>query len=380
MMASVVGRRTHMTEPRKRTCWVVTDGRRGIENQALGLAEAVARAVPLTIERRLAPRREGWRAEIAGRFRPVKLEELVPPDGAPPLSNAAPDLWIGCGRASLPYSERARDWFAGRTMVVQVQDPRRPLWPYDLVIPPEHDGLSGDNVFSILGSPNRVSHAWLARGRARFADALNPPPAPRAAVLIGGDSKRHTLSPRTMKTLIAKLEDVLAQSLSLLITTSRRTPPAAVAALNARFRGNPAVWLWTSDADGANPYDAFLAAADVVIATTDSTNMLTEAAAAGKPVLMFSLEGEDGKFAALYEALAARGLARPFEGPVTPWPVEPLRETDRAAAEIVKRLHARDAHMAAPPQPARPEPPTEPSAATTNGAAEAADEKTDGGD
>jgi len=340
-----------MAESHTYICWVVSDGRRGIENQALGLAEAVARLTPLTIERRIAPRREGWRAEISGRFQAPKLEELATSDGAPPLSNAAPNLWIACGRATLAYSEHARDWFAGLTMVVQAQDPRRPLWPYDLIVPPLHDNLSGDNVFSILGSPNRICDDWLAAGAARFADALVTPPGPRAAVLIGGDSKRHTLTPKVMKDIISGLEGALAQSWSLLITTSRRTPDFAVSALRARFKDDPSVWLWTGDADGDNPYDAFLAAADIVLVTKDSTNMITEAASAGKPTLLLPMAGEDGKFAALYDELTARGLTKPFTGELKPWPVEPLRETDRAAAQIVKRLKARSAHAATPPRP-----------------------------
>jgi len=32
------------------SCWVISDGRRGIENQALGLAEALDRLRPLNIE------------------------------------------------------------------------------------------------------------------------------------------------------------------------------------------------------------------------------------------------------------------------------------------------------------------------------------------
>ena len=33
--------------------WVISDGRRGIENQALGLAEALARQTPITIKRKI---------------------------------------------------------------------------------------------------------------------------------------------------------------------------------------------------------------------------------------------------------------------------------------------------------------------------------------
>ena len=42
----------------KKTCWVLSDGRRGMENQCLGLAEALAERIPgLQIAvKRIAPR------------------------------------------------------------------------------------------------------------------------------------------------------------------------------------------------------------------------------------------------------------------------------------------------------------------------------------
>lgn len=331
-----------MPDPSPRLCWVVTDGRRGIENQALGLAEAVGWLIPLRIERRVAPRAEGLRDRAASYMRAPRIEDLAPPPGET-ASPGLPDLWIGCGRASMPYSERARAWLGGRGFVVQVQDPRRPLHPFDLVIPPLHDRLEGPNVFSILGSPNRVSAEKLAAGAAAFATSPKTPPAPRAAVLIGGDSKRHRLTARTLATIDEAMRTAQEAGWGLLITLSRRTPPAAAEALRAAWGDKPGVWFWGSDADGPNPYDAFLAGADVVLATEDSTNMITESATAGKPVILLPMDGDDGKFAALYEALARRGNARVYDGRIASWPVEPLRETERAAAEVARRFQARAA-------------------------------------
>jgi mitochondrial fission protein ELM1 len=313
----------------------VSDGRRGIENQALGLAEAVARLTPLTIERRIAPRTSGVVAELTRAFKQSDPAALGAAPGEPCASREPPDLWIACGRASLPYSIAARRWSEGKTFVVQVQDPGRPARLFDLVVPPTHDGLEGDNVVPVLGAPNRITHDALAAALETWESKL--PPAPRAAVLVGGDSKRHSLTPALVRELLNTLGELRKDDVSLMISTSRRTPDEAVAALRERFAGDEGAIVWTGDRDGPNPYLAFLAAADAVLVTKDSTNMLTDAATAGKPVLMLPVEGRDGKFERLYAELEARGLARPFQGRLETWPVEPLRETDRAAQELVKR-------------------------------------------
>jgi len=106
-------------------------------------------------------------------------------------------------------------------------------------------------------------------------------------------------------------------------------------AMLAARADDPGVWVY--DGEGDNPYFAFLAAADAVLVTRDSTNMLTEAATAGKPVLTLPVAGHDGKFARLYRALQQRDYIRPFAGRLETWEVVPLGETARAAREIIDR-------------------------------------------
>ncbi len=316
-------------------CWVVSDGRRGIENQALGLAEAIARITPLNIERRVAPRVSGVLGELTRTFKQADPADLGAAPGEPAGTKTPPDLWIACGRASLPYSIAARRWSDHKTFVVQVQDPGKPLHLFDLVIPPSHDGLEGDNVVAVLGAPNRITRDALAVAVQEWAERL--PPRPRAAVLIGGDSKRHKLTPSRVAELNDQLAALRRSGVALMISTSRRTPDEAVVALQACFGADDGVRLWTGESDGANPYLAFLAAADAALVTKDSTNMLTDAASAGKPVLMLDVDGRAGKFNRLYEELKSSGRARDFSGELETWDVEPLGETERAAAELLRR-------------------------------------------
>ena len=317
--------------------WVVSDGRTGIENQALGLAEAVQRLFPSVI----TVKRVRWRAAFDKFPSALKASWMLDPSSdavEPAAGEAWPDLWIATGRATLPLSAAARRRSGGRTFVVQTQDPRWRNAAYDLIVAPAHDRIEGPNVLSITGSPHRVTRERLAEGAAAFADRLEPLPRPRVAALIGGRSRAFDLPDAHAADLAERIAGAVeAAGGSLMLTFSRRTPEAAKAAMTARLAHLPGL-IW--DGGGANPYFAFLNFADHVLVTEDSANMAAEAASTGKPVHilpMIPLKAAD-KFARLHADLRERGAARPFDGTLESWSYAPLDETARAARTVLERM------------------------------------------
>ena len=320
--------------------WVVTDGRAGVEAQALGLAEAVAALAPAEI----FVKHVRWRPWL--RWLPTRL--IAWPRAALDASSDAleppwPDLWIGNGRAAIPAAIAVRRWSGGRTFTVQLQDPLRPPRLFDLVIPPAHDRLKGANVLPLLGAPHRMTPERLAAARPLFRDRLDLLPHPRVAVLVGGRSSAFDISPARARGLAGQLATALRESGgSLLMTFSRRTPPAAAALLTHALAAFPG-WIW--DGEGPNPLPAFLDAADHVVVTADSINMVAEAASTGKPVHIAPVDGRQARKDRFHAALAAHGAARPFTGALETWTYPPLRETQRAAAEVVRRLELRRSRL-----------------------------------
>lgn len=299
-----------------RICWAVSDGRAGMASQVLGLAQALGRLTSLAIT-------------------PVTLVRTGPlavQDGP------APDIWIGCGRAAVRAARSVRAAYPGALMVY-IQDPRAHHEVFDLILPPRHDRLQGANVLSITGSPNRVTPELLEAERLAFADRLAQIRGPRAAVLIGGDSRHHRFSQDACAYLIDRIEALRAQRIGLLITLSRRTPDGFAALIRERYGQQADIWL--HQGDGPNPYFAFLAGADWIFVTEDSTNMLTEAAATGRPVYRLGVDGNPGKFRRLYAALEGHGAVRPFLGALERWDYVPLHETERAAQRVLEMLDAR---------------------------------------
>jgi mitochondrial fission protein ELM1 len=262
-------------------------------------------------------------------------------DESDPIDRPWPDVFIGCGRASIPFAMGMRDWTGGATLVVQLQDPRVNPREFDLVFPPEHDGLEGQNVVPLLGAPHRITRERIAAEAAHYPRVLPAIPGPRIAVLIGGKSKRQDISARRARTISTDLRTLRAETGgSLLVTLSRRTGPAARAAFARELAPHAALY---HDGAGPNPYFAMLAACDVILVTADSVNMAAEAAATGKPILLLPVDGRAGKLAGFHDALIATGAARWHVGAYETWTYPPLRETDRAAKIVLASLAKRRA-------------------------------------
>lgn len=313
--------------------WVLTDGKVGMENQCLGLAEAlgvtpvIKRVSPRLPWRLLPP--QAWFAPLAA---PGPAGDRI----APPW----PDLLIATGRQTVALSIAIRRASVGHTYTVQIQDPAVATRHFDLVVAPRHDGLAGENVIATLGALHRVTRARLDEAAARLAPAVADIPRPRIAVLLGGPNRHFRFDAATVGRLAADLARLArATGGGLLVTPSRRTGAAAEAIMRAELRDS-AARIW--DGGGDNPYFGYLGLADAVVVTADSVNMVTEACAAGKPVLVAELPGGSAKFARFHAAMRAEGLTRPFRGVLETWRSAPLDETARVAAAIrarAKRLN-----------------------------------------
>lgn len=326
--------------------WIVSDGRAGIERQALSLSRALHepgrwaqlhhirsdahRDEPL----RLNP--EGWQVYLPPDMWPAPLSAL-PNDQRALLKPPWPDIWIATGRRSIPYSRQIRKWSGGRTLVVQTQDPRTNLAPYDLVIPPEHDGLAGANVFPILGPPTYFPAEDIEAAQRNFAD-LKDENATKVLVSIGGDSNTHRMTEEKVAEIENALRKLASGGMRLWITVSRRTPEAARTRLRA-MAGEIGARFWENEQlDGPNPYLAFLSLCDAALVTEDSANMLADPAYFGKPTHIIRLEGSSPRFDKLHEGFIKRGVAKWFEGKIQLWDYAPVREVERAADEIVRLL------------------------------------------
>lgn len=305
--------------------WTLTDGHAGNVRQAEALAHALAapfRACTLAPRapwRWLAPRAmPGARAAFGDDFE----------------NGPVPTLAIGCGRQAALATRLLR---ARGAQAVQILDPRIDARHWDLVIVPEHDHLRGGNVIPTIGSLHPVDDLWLAAARREFA-GLAALPGPRTALLVGGDSAHARFDAGMIEALLDRIAALVQdEGGSVLATTSRRTPPDVCARLRTQFSRLPGV-VWTGEADVANPYAGLLAWADRIVCTADSVNMLSEAAATLAPVFVAGIDRLSGRPRRFVDTLLQSHRIRAVGADMDDYPVTPLRETARVAAEVRSRL------------------------------------------
>ena len=312
-------------------CWVVTDGKVGMENQCvavarrLGLDPIIKRVKMRAPWKQLSP----WGLRLGNRW-------SLSSDGDQ-LDGPLPDILIATGRHIVTSSLAIRDLTRGKCLRVQIQNPGIDLRNFDLVVVPRHDRLSGPNVLVTHGAPHGVTPDRLAEAKEKFASRLAHLPQPRIALLLGGNNGVYKLTELAARNLAECLSTVARGNHgSVMVTPSRRTGAAIEALFKERLAG-VAGEFW--DGTGDNPYLAYLAYADHIVVTADSVNMVCEAASTGKPVHVVPLDGGSEKFRRFHDGLVEDGVTRPFHGTLDSW-TYPTFDDAGVVAERIKGLLA----------------------------------------
>lgn len=307
--------------------WALLGRRAGDNRQIVTLAEGSGlpwEAKPLAFAdlAKRAPRRRGSFDALDAASR----ASLAPP---------WPDVVIAAGRWSAAVALAIRHASGARTRLVHIGRPWAPLEWFDLIVTTPQYGLPD--------APNVLANALpLTAPRA----AADPDPGvataarPRLLVLVGGDSPPRVLDAAAARALVeASLARATTAGGSLLVATSPRTRPEAVAALKAALADAPVDVRLSVFGDGRNDYAAFLAAADAIVVTDDSAAMTADAVLSGAPVTLYrlprrpsaaqrrlallrALSDRTGPTRALFQRLVARGV------------ITSIRDLDRYAARI----------------------------------------------
>ena len=232
------------------------------------------------------------------------------------LRTCAPDVVIAVGKRSAP----AALWLKAKTgaRLVHIGRTWAPAEWFDHVITTaQYRQPRRENVVENL-FPLTAPHDEAGLDVPSDIDAL---PRPRLLAIAGGSARPLLFgAPEARAFIEAALDWRRRNGGSVMIATSPRTSPRAVAAIRGALRSADQHWRLTVFGEGPNEYRAFLAAADRLFVTSDSVSMVADAAATGRPVTLFALPsrrgpdgvaamaGRDGWLAGIGERLVDLGV------------------------------------------------------------------------
>lgn len=263
--------------------WALTDHRKGTANQVLG----VARHTRFNVAE-IALEYNKW-ADLPNVFTLGNglrgLQQASRTAFHPPW----PDIVVAAGRRSAPVALWIK-YHHPTVKLVHLMHPNMSLSSFDLVVLPTHDQpQERQNMLATLGAPHALNEEILFSARAR--QPLNPDrlPKPWTMVCLGGHSTGGNFTLQDVEQLVQQLEP-LAQEGSLLVSGSRRTPPALMHHATEHLnRAYPFITkeIYMPEQREDNPYHAWLAQASRFVVTGDSVSMISEAAYTSKPVYVF---------------------------------------------------------------------------------------------
>lgn len=230
--------------------WRFCDGKRGHENQTLGLVEALQQRVPV------APHNFNVRKT-----------------GGPAASSPAPALLLGAGhRTHGPLWRAQRRTHARSVILMKPSLGRR---RFDLCVVPEHDGLNAQpGLLLTRGVLNRVRPAATKTAGAGL-------------IAIGGPSRHHDWLGAEIVEQVKAIIAAGRPGQTWNVTNSRRTPEPTWQALKALASEQVSCLDWRQQ--NAGWLVSALAQSETAWVSEDSVSMVYEALSAGAGVGLLSV-------------------------------------------------------------------------------------------
>jgi len=209
------------------------------------------------------------------------------------------DFVISCGSSIAGVNYFLSQDYRAKSIVIQ-KPGILALDRFDLVVLPEHDrsrlNFSGKKILYTKIAPNLITSQYAYEQGQQLAlkfPNLQHKRGIRIGVLWGGESKNFSISPSLAKGVMDQLKEV-AEILKgeILLTTSRRTTKETDTAIQAALKGfdRCAFSVMPNLYNVPEAVGGILGLSDVLLVSSDSISMVSEAVSSGKKVIVFKPE------------------------------------------------------------------------------------------
>ncbi len=306
---------------------LLTEGYHGMISQVEGLAKALQAEFQHKIVRLNWP----WN------FIPPKLtpiSEIILKDKHYINENKSFDLVISCGRKSVIPSAIIKKKNTN-IFTIHIQDPKINYKNFDVIIAPEHDDLKGENVISSKGSIHYITQSEIEKAKNYLVNKFHNENV--VSLILGGPSKYYSFSNEDLTQVFRKIKsNFISQGYKALVIPSMRTPKRIIDLAMKEF---VKVGFVVNTVD-KQAYLSALALATNIVVTCDSTSMISEATASGKPIFVAHMKPKKNnyRFKKFFQLFKEMGITKELGDKVDNWTYNRLNEADRIATLMSKKL------------------------------------------
>ena len=306
---------------------LLTEGYHGMISQVEGLAKALQAEFQHKIVRLNWP----WN------FIPPKLtpiSEIILKDKHYINESKSFDLVISCGRKSVFPSAIIKKKNTN-IFTIHIQDPKVNYKNFDVIIAPEHDELKGENIISSKGSIHYITQSEIEKAKNYLVNKFHNENV--VSLILGGPSKYYSFSNEELTQVFRKIKsNFISQGYKALVIPSMRTPKRIIDLAMKEFVKDGFV-VNTVDKQA---YLSALALATCIVVTCDSTSMISEAAASGKPIFVAHMRSKKNnyRFRKFFQLFKEMGITKELGDKVDNWTYNRFNEADRIATLMRKKL------------------------------------------
>ena len=246
------------------------------------------------------------------------------------------DIIISCGRKSVIPSIYLKKNSSKKVTNIHIQNPKVNFINFNYIIAPEHDGLSGANVFCSKGAIHYLTKKEIDNQKNYLKNKLDNNKE-CFSLILGGPTKHYDYSDKNIINILNLFDDLIKKNnLQGIVIPSMRTPKNIISLSKNKLGSNSLV---IENVD-KKAYLSALSLAKYIAITCDSTSMISEAALTGKPIYVANIptKKNDYRIKKFKELFTKLNIIKKLDKELETWHYEILDETSNVAKKIKKEL------------------------------------------
>ena len=306
---------------------LLTQGMHGMISQVEGMAKALNAQYSHKIVRLSFP----WNL-VPPKFTPIS--EITLKDKTYLNEGETPDLIISCGRKSVIPSILFKKKNP-KIFTIHIQDPKVSFKNFDAIIAPEHDNLSGDNVYSSKGAIHYITESEIKKAEPYLTNKIKSQKL--VSLILGGPNKYYSFNKDQLIEIFNEIKSkFISKGYKVIVIPSMRTPKISIELATKELGASG----YVVNSVDKQAYLSALALADNVIVTCDSTSMISEAATSGKPIFVAYMKPKKNnyRFKKFYRLFNEIGITRDLGDQIESWTYNKFNEAERIATIINSKL------------------------------------------